>query len=137
MNNRLTKMITLPFLCALLMLGGAASAQALEISITVAPNVINIQSQTHVVTVHTGIAYGAVDGHTVYLNGVEINSWKSDNRGYFVAKFLMRDIKGLPGLVYGEYNEFELEGVTYGGEAFWGVDEVLIVNNQPSGTGRK
>ena len=52
-----------------------------EITIDVAPNVLNIQSEGEVVTVHTDIDYGDVDVSTVYLNGEYINSWKVDNWG--------------------------------------------------------
>ena len=61
-----------------------------DIEIDVAPNVLNIQSESTVVTVHTDIAYSLVVGASVYLNDVEIYYSKSDNRGYFVAKFFGR-----------------------------------------------
>ena len=66
---------------------------AREIDITVSPHVINIASASTVVTVHTDIAYSAVDGASVALNGIEIDWWKSDNRGYFVAKFVAGEVK--------------------------------------------
>ena len=61
-------------------------SEYIEITIDVAPNVLNLQNQGEVVTVHTDIGYGEVSASVVYLNGVLINSWKADNRGYFVAK---------------------------------------------------
>lgn len=128
-----SKRFCLSLLGTLLTLGLALNAYGFEISIDVAPNVLNVRSQAQVVTVHTDVSYWAVDAHTVYLNDVAINSWKSDDRGYFVAKFLMEEIEGLPGLVYGEYNEFMLEGTTNSGESFWGMDEILVVYIQPKG----
>jgi hypothetical protein len=103
-----------------------------EIIIDVAPNVLNIQREGHLVTVHTDIVYGEVDVFTVYLNGVAINSWKADNRGYFVAKFLMSDIEGLP-LEIDDLNKLQLVGATTADESFCGVQEILVVNNVPVG----
>jgi len=102
----------------------------LTIQIDVAPNVLNINNQGEVVTVHTNIAYGAVVGSTVYLNGVSIKSWKYDNRGNFVAKFNMAAIKDLP-LDIGEYNTLELRGETTSGETFCGAQEILVVDKGP------
>ena len=102
----------------------------LEISIDIAPNVINLQQQGQVLTVHTDIAYSSVEGSTVTLNGLEINYWKSDDRGNFVAKFLTKDIKSLD-LIVGSYNNFILVGTTVSGETFTGEQEILVVNNIP------
>ena len=74
-------------LCWLLYPAAAFSTE-IPIQIDVAPNVLNIQSQGAIVTVHTDIAYSAVDGASVYLNGVAIQWWKADARGNFVAKFV-------------------------------------------------
>jgi len=104
-----------------------------EIVIDVAPNVINIQSQSVVVTVHTDIAYGSVDVSSVYLNGVLINSWKSDLRGNFVAKFLSDDIKMLDGLIIDSYNELKLVGDTTDRVAFSGSQEIRVIDNEPAG----
>jgi hypothetical protein len=101
---------------------------AFEITIDVAPNVLNIQSSGQVVTVHTDIAYGVVQASTVYMNNVAISSWKSDLRGNFVAKFVMNEIKGLP-LVIGDYNTLMLVGVTTSNESFWGSQDILVVDN--------
>ncbi len=98
------------------------------ITIDVAPNVLNLQNNAQVVTVHTDIAYGAVQASTVYLNEVEISSWKSDLRGNFVAKFNIDEIKDLP-LVIGEYNTLTLAGTTTSGEAFSGSQDILVVSN--------
>ncbi len=100
-----------------------------NINIQVSPNVLNLQSNGVVVTIHTDIAYSDVDASSVKLNGVLIQSWKADNQGNFVAKFNMDDIKDLPGLMIGEYNALTLEGLKYSGETFTGTDEILVVNN--------
>lgn len=63
------------------------------IMIQVSPNVLNLQNNGQVVTIHTDIAYSDVVGSTVSLNDVTISSYKTDNQGFFVAKFLMDDIK--------------------------------------------
>lgn len=79
---------------------------------------------------HTDIAYGAVIGSTVYLNDILIQSWKSDNRGNFVAKFDIEAIKDLP-LDIGGYNTLSLEGETTSGEIFCGSQEILVVDKGP------
>lgn len=104
-----------------------------EISIDVAPAVLNLQNKGQVVTVHTDIAYSKVDASTVYLNGVAINSWKADDRGNFVAKFLIEEIKSLDGLIIGDYNTLELVGATIDGDEFIGVQDIMVINNVPAG----
>ena len=104
---------------------------AYEISIDVAPNVLNIQSESVVVTVHTDIAYSTVDVTSVYLNGMIIDHWKSDNRGNFVAKFLSDAIKTLDGLIIGEYNELAMVGADTEGEAFIGKQQIMVIDNIP------
>ncbi len=99
------------------------------IDIQVAPNVLNLQSQGQVVTIHTGLAFWTVTGSSVTLNGEEIESWKADNNGFFVAKFNMEAIKDLP-LNVGEYNTLELKGEQTGGTQFIGVSEVLVIDKK-------
>jgi hypothetical protein len=106
-----------------------------EIEIKVSPNVLNIASNGEIVTVHTDIPYKDVDVSAVFLNGVHIHSWKSDNRGYFVAKFLMEEVEKIPGLNIGEYNTLILTGVTTDGVAFSGETEILVVDIEPRGKG--
>ena len=71
------------------------------------------------------------------LNGVEIDWWKSDDRGYFVAKFLASDVKGL--LDEADDDQVKkgnkkkmvtltLEGFTIDGTPFYGTDEVGVIN---------
>ena len=113
---------------------------ALEIDIDVAPNVLNIQSQGEVVSVHTNILIGQVVGGSVTLNGVEIEWWKSDNRGNFVAKFLMSEVKALADtgdlIVPGE-NELTLVGYTTNGVEFTGSQTITVIDVEPVGIGRK
>jgi len=102
------------------------------IEIQVSPNVLNLQNQGQVVTIHTDIPYWTVLGSSVSLNDVEIASWKADAQGYFVAKFVMSAIKNLP-LDIGEMNTMTLNGSKTNGETFTGSSEILVVNNIPSG----
>jgi hypothetical protein len=112
---------------------------AYEIGIDVSPNVLNIQSNSTVVTVHTDIDYSLVAGATVFLNGVAIDWWKSDDRGNFVAKFLSDEIKTLDGLILGDYNTLILTGFTNDDEpdAFIGTQDILVIDNIPSGAGKR
>ena len=98
------------------------------IEIDVAPNVLNIQSESVVVTVHTDIAYFLVEGSSVFLNGVEISHWKADARGNFVAKFSSDEVKSLDGLVIDDYNTLVLIGYTKAGDVFMGSQEILVID---------
>ena len=111
---------------------GFSQTTPLEIAIDVAPAVLNLNNQGEVVTVHTDIAYTLVTASTVYLNGVAINSWKSDDRGNFVAKFLMSEIKKLP-LNIGGMNTLVLTGITFAGVEFSGTREIKVINVIPKG----
>jgi len=111
-----------------------AAALSDDIQIDVAPNVLNIQSQGEIVTVHTDIAYSAVVGASVFLNGVAIQYWKADARGNFVAKFVMDEIKTLDGLIIGDYNTLVLIGYTTDGDPFIGEQEIKVIDIIPRGT---
>ncbi len=97
------------------------------IVIEVAPKVLNLNNQGEVVTVHTDIGYSLVAGATVTLNDVEIYYWKSDNRGNFVAKFEIEDIKGLDGLVIDGYNTMTLAGELKDGTTFEGSVDIKVI----------
>ena len=101
------------------------------IDIQVSPSTLNLQNQGEWVTVHTDIGYSLVDAASVTLNGVEISWSKYDNQGNFVAKFVIGDIVGLPGLIIGGYNTLTLEGVTTDGDEFTGSDQVMVINVIP------
>ena len=120
-------------LCWLLYPAAALSAE-IPIQIDVAPNVLNIQSQGAIVTIHTDIAYSAVDGASVYLNGVAIQWWKADARGNFVAKFVMDEIKTLDGLIIDGYNVLVLNGYTTDGDTFIGEQEIKVIDITPRGS---
>jgi hypothetical protein len=132
MKSILSRSIQL-ILSGLLLMLVSTNVSGFEISITVAPNVLNFESEGHVVTVHTDIAYSSVDAHSVYLNGVLIQSWKADNRGNFVAKFAMEDIETAAGLVIGDYNELLLVGYSYDYGSFSGIDQVMVIAITPNG----
>ena len=144
MALRKTKTVCLPVLCcmalALVFFQAPPECHGFEIGIEVAPNTLNIQSQSQVVTIHTTIKYVSVDHDNVLLNGIEISSWKADNRGYFVAKFVMDEVKALADsgdlIVPGE-NELTLVGYTTEGTEFTGVQTITVINIEPSGTGGK
>jgi len=121
---------------ALLLVGllfSPATSHSLEIAIDISPNVLNLQSQGTVVTVHTDIAYSSVDASSVFLNEIAIDWWKADDCGNFVAKFLMEDVKALENLFIGDYNTFVIEGSTVNGESFEGEQDILIIDVVPRG----
>lgn len=103
------------------------------IEIQVSPNVLNLQNNGEVVTIHTDIPYSQVSASTVRLNGLEIESWKADNQGFFVAKFNMDEVKELEDLEIGGYNTLSLEGQKVSDDTFIGSDEILVINNVPKG----
>lgn len=105
---------------------------AMEIEINVSPNTLNLQSSGEVCTVHTNIDYEEVSGASVYLNGIAIYYWKSDNQGNFVAKFILDEIKNLP-LNIDEDNLLQLVGVTVDGEPFVGSQEIMVVDHMQEG----
>ncbi len=107
--------------------------EQIDVAIDISPATLNIQSAGTVVTVHTDISYYAVAFTTVYLNGVAIKSWKADDRGDFVAKFSMDEIKTLDGLIIGDYNTLTLVGVTTDGDTFVGNDDIKVIDIVPSG----
>ena len=138
---RKTKTVCLPLLCcmalALVFFQAPAKCYGFDIEIDVSPNVLNIQSNSTIVTVHTDIAYSLVVGASVFLNGVAIDWWKSDDRGNFVAKFVSDEIKTLDGLIIGDYNTLELIGYTTDGEDFVGTQDIMVIDNIPEGAGEK
>jgi hypothetical protein len=120
---------------ALVAVAFVGQARADEINITVSPNVINVASSSTVVTVHTDIPYSLVEGSSVILsvtvNEVVIDWWKSDNKGYFVAKFVAGDVKDV--VESGTTATLTLSGVTNLGEEFSGSDDVDIIDVKEKG----
>lgn len=129
-NRKFLKASLVLFFLFLLQTG--LTSATIQITIDVSPNVLNLQNQGEVVTVHTDIAYGLVVGSTVYLNDIPIKSWKSDDRGNFVAKFCMEDVKDLP-LYIGEMNTLTMVGLTIDGTTFSGSQEIKVINVIPAG----
>lgn len=132
MNSRSISVVSIMNLgrvgLALFLVGLAIPCLAEVIAIDVAPNTLNLASSGQVVTVHTDIAYGDVDVSSVFLNGLLIQSWKADNRGNFVAKFSMDDVKRLDGLVIGGYNTLTIVGLTVDDAPFWGEHEIMVID---------
>lgn len=127
----------LNFVLVLLMIGmfTPVSVFSQGIEIQVSPNVLNLQSNGVVVTVHTDIPFSDVNASSVTLNEVGIQSWKSDNQGFFVAKFNMVEVKDLvnQGELQLGVNTLTLEGTTGSGSTFSGSEDILIINNVPRG----
>jgi hypothetical protein len=120
---------------AIVMLAAPAVSSAGEILITIeiAPSTLNIQSNGKVVTVHTDIAYSEIDVYSVYLRGVYIDSSKADDRGNFVAKFLIDAIKEIDGLVINDYNTLELVAKTTYGDLVSGKTDVMVIDRSAEG----
>lgn len=120
----------------LIFLNAPTESHSFEIGIDIAPNTINIQSRSRVVTVHTNIKYFDVEHQSVYLNDILINSWKADNRGNFVAKFLMDEVKALADsgdLTIPGDNLLTIVGYTVDASEFTGSQVITVINNVPSG----
>jgi len=124
-KNILTGLI---ILCTFLVV--VSTSNAYEIMIDVSPNVLNLQSSGTVVTVHTNMDYNTVIASSVFLNGVPISFYKSDDRGYFVAKFVMDEVKNLP-LIIGELNTLLLLGATDDGLSFTGTQDIKVISVMP------
>ena len=105
-----------------------AIASACDNEIRIAPRTLNLRSGGTVVTVHTDVPYSHVDVYTVYLAGVAISTWKADDRGYFVAKFQMDDIKRIDGLILNDFNTFQFVAETVDGVAICGEADVKIID---------
>lgn len=115
----------------------AGNVLAFDITIDLAPNVLNLQrTDDKCVTVHTDIPYSEVDRTSVSLavGSVDIfpDSTKSDLRGDLVAKFSMEAVRDFS-LTIDAYNTFTLTGVKDDGESFSGSQDIWVQNNIPSG----
>ncbi|NLP08862.1 hypothetical protein GX408_00555 [bacterium] len=115
---------------AFLFFSNAPAEDTIEIQIQVSPNTLNLQNAGEWVTIHTDLAYSSVNSASVQLNGVEISWSKSDNQGYFVAKFVMSEIKDLAGLKVGEYNSLTLTGESSDG-LFTGTQAIMVISVIP------
>lgn len=123
-------------------------AEDVLIAIDTSPNVLNLGSSATVVTVHTDIAYNEVKVDEncnkiaeLFLNyipvpnpdssAISLSWWKADNRGNFVAKFTMDEIKGLPLEIDG-YNTFTLVGEIVADDKFSGEQAIMVVARGPA-----
>jgi len=118
----------LTLVLAMALIAMPAVGSACDNTIRIAPETLNLRSYGTVVTVHTDVRYSDMDVYTVYLGGVAISSWKADNLGYFVAKFLMDDIKTIPGLLLNDYNTFQFVGMTVSGDPVCGEADVMVID---------
>ena len=111
----------------------ASEAEAREITIRIAPSVLNLANQGEVVTIHTGEPYSEIVGASVVVvpdsgDPVAISWWKADNRGDFVAKFVMEEIKNIPDISANETYHFVLQATTSSGETLVGTADVRVID---------
>lgn len=128
-TNTIAQWLILFFSVLLLGLIGPTTTQSMEITVDVAPLIINIGGKSATFVVHTNLPYSLVDTSTVVLNGEPIYNWKVDSLGYFDAIILTEDIEPL--LEIGAKNLFLLEGKTRTEpqDLFWGAEEVLVIDH--------
>jgi hypothetical protein len=101
----------------------AAEPAVAEVAIQVSPNTLVLDSEGVWVTVHADIAYSAVMGGTVALNGIPAVLTKPDARGDLVAKFRQSDFKPI---VAPPSATLTLTGVTVTGTPFCGSDTITV-----------
>lgn len=111
----------------------ASVAEARDINIRFSPNVLNIASEGEVVTIHTDEPYSNVVGASVVVvpdsgDPVNISWWKADDRGNFVAKFVMEEIKDIPGLSDNETYHFVVRATTTTDEVLVGIADVRVID---------
>ena len=107
-----------------------SKVNGLEIDVEIAPNMINVEGNMEAFVIHTNIAYGLVDLESVTLTVNEtevlVDRSKMDSLGQFdviIPLFLIEEA-----LVIGVENDFYLQGRTWNGELFWGVDRILVID---------
>lgn len=100
-----------------------AFAADIEIAAKVSPNTIVLKSEGTLISVHTDIAYSAVDTASLTLNGIPVAWTKADDRGQLVAKFNQSDVKEI---VAPPSATLELSGYTKSGESFSGTDTIAV-----------
>lgn len=101
----------------------AAAEEPITIPIQVSPATIVSSSLGGCVSVHTEIAYSAVDRESIELNGLKPYAVKYDARGDLVAKFNLDEVKAI---VSPPSTILTLTGLTRTGEVFTGSDEVEV-----------
>jgi len=137
-NARLIGRYTfLTLVLAMALIAMPAVGSACDNEIQISPSTLNLRSEGTVVTVHTDVPYSDVDVYSVLLGGVAISAWKADDRGYFVAKFLMEEIKSIDGLILNDYNLFQFIAATVSGDPICGEAYVMVIDRgqeDPSGS---
>lgn len=102
----------------------ADSAPTQTVNIEIAPKAMLLNTtQGGEVTVHSEIAYSAVDHASLTLGGIAVSWTKSDSRGELVAKF---DEGAVKAIVAPPAATLELAGFTAGGEYFTGSAVVAV-----------
>ena len=109
-----------------------------EITIDVAPTIINLQHFGMWLTIHTDIAHGNVKKAEVYFNMDEetteedaFSCWdKTDDLGYYVAKCDIREFSQIGGKIGGS-TTITLKGEDTGEQEFCGFQTVKVIDQGP------
>ena len=131
-----SKSITSFIIFVFLVLLPAFSFAQEEISIDIAPSVLNLSNNGIVVTVHTDIPYSDVASESLFLDGVEIQSYKADSQGFFVAKFSIDAIKEVVKDDVNLNHTFVLNGELIDESTFSGTADVLIIDSSMDKSGK-
>jgi len=115
-----------------LALGTHASANGtIDVDVQVSPHTIVLGlDKGSAITVHTDIAYSAVDGASVALSGVAATSTFADSCGNLVGKFSQASIEAI---VAPPSATLVLIGMTKDGMAFSGSDTVRVIDDPSPG----
>jgi len=113
----------------------SGQCEGLEITIEVAPNVLNTQNHGEYLTVHTDLGFGMVNfdlplyllvvnvENEFYNKTIAISFTKADNRGNLVVKCEMSDVEDVVAI---GFNKLRLTGTTTGGVLFWGEQTITV-----------
>ncbi len=111
-----------------LLLSLAVSAQALDVDLVAAPNVLSLRAPVVWLTLHAGIPYASVDSSslTVTVNGAEVPvAWmKADCRAYLVVKVAKSELVAA-GIQPGPAT-VSVAGLTKDGVAFAGTTTITV-----------
>ncbi len=115
-----------------------SQCHALDASINISPNIINLESTEHAFGIHTNVSYAIVNIDEVLLVCPEDSVLYpivcyADSHGNLVAKFNTSDLKADCELIVDDYNTLVLEGETKAEpiDAFSAAGEVLIIAGHP------
>ena len=131
-HARVTAVVLGLLLTTLGAISTASAADPITIEVVVSPNVLNLRGAGVLLTVHADIPYNAVDPTTVELrddhgNFVVMDWCKADDRGDFVAKFVMAEVVHQLELAPDGINNLTLAGMTTDQVAFAGTDGVKVI----------